>query len=65
MGDAILERIAAAFPALAVTPCKYSGSPGNSGSSSELPADGPWHDAIKQPDDYERQFALAPVLLNR
>ena len=56
VGEAILKTIDAALPELAVVPCSHSGSPGNSGSSSDLPADGPWHDQIKDPGDYKSKF---------
>lgn len=47
VGAKILQKIAEVFPELAVVPCKYTGSYGNSGSScSGITTDSPWWENI-------------------
>jgi len=62
VGSMLLATIDKDCPHLKVTPCEITGAPGNSGSSSELPYDAPWHNAITDPADFETPLAKAPSL---
>jgi len=61
VAEAVLACVDANFDTLKVTPCKFSGSFGNSGSASELPPDGPWHDQILTPEGAARAFEAHPA----
>jgi len=56
VGENLIALIDASFPELAVVPCQFTGSVANSGSSSQLKVDMPYHDKIDHAD-VEASFA--------